>query len=267
MAGETRLIDYSYARPTPADVTASGYVGVMRYLSFSEGKNLTKTEAKALHDRKLAIGLVWETTATRATQGAGAEDHAKAEQQAKALGYPDGCPIFYAVDEDVAPVKVLAYFRGAYGAKRTHPVGTYGSKSVCEGVHGAGVTDYMWQTAAWSGGDLSPLAHVYQRIGHEAPPIPGGGYDENVVCNRLPMWGPDGVVHLAPPGDQPGHHDHPGKPTNPTKPATPTHLGPLARRMIGWLTRRLDGIGPGGLDAASNQDLAQLQRAIERTQK
>lgn len=228
---ETLLIDYSYSRPSPVAAIKSGYVGAMRYLSLSTGKTLTKTEAASLHKAGLAIGFVWETTSTRATQGeqAGREDHAKAEQEAQALGVPVGVPIFYAVDEGVPPAKILGYFRGCASAAQRHPVGVYGSIAVCEGVHKADYADYFWQTVAWSGGELSPIAHLYQRLAKSAPPIAGGGYDENVVCRPLPMWGPKGLQLVAPPAPVP--------PKPPHKKTKVRRVGPIHRAALRSLKR------------------------------
>src|ERR1700722_9770413 len=93
-------IDYSYARPNPGEIKNAGYDWVMRYLSTEPTNNLTASEAAGLLQVGLGIGLVWETTAERALLGttAGSEDAAAANSQADALGYPENCPIFYAVD-------------------------------------------------------------------------------------------------------------------------------------------------------------------------
>lgn len=201
---ETRLIDYSEARPSIGAIVKSGYAGAIRYLSLTPSKNLTKAEAKALHDGGCAIGLVWETTATRAGEGvaAGETDCALAEKQARGLGYPDNCPIFYAVDFDADPARVLPYFSGVYRVSK-YAWGAYGSARVIDAVMLAHAHAYGWQTAAWSSGQISKRADLYQRIGHEAPPIPGGGYDENVVLKPLPLWGPTGVVTITPPAPKP----------------------------------------------------------------
>lgn len=199
-AKETRLIDYSESRPPVGGIVKSGYVGAIRYLSHTPSKNLDKAEAKALHDAGRVIGLVWETTATRAGEGkaAGNADRLEAEKQAKALGYPKGCPIFYAVDFDAVPATILPYFAGVF-SRATYLSGPYGSATVVQAVKAAHPEAVCWQTEAWSGGVVSAHARLFQRVGHKAPSVPGGGYDENVVLAPLPLWGKGGVVTVAPP--------------------------------------------------------------------
>jgi len=180
----TLIVDYSFSRPSPAVIKAAGYSGVMRYLSMDSGKNLSKPEATGLLAAGLSIGLVWETTAMRASQGraAGASDAAAAEAQANALGYPSTAVIFYAVDYDAMPTAVAAYFAGVVSMAH-RPVGVYGSKRVVEGTS----VPYKWQACAWSGGLVSPGAHLYQRLrATVAHPI--SGTDENIILHDFPMW-------------------------------------------------------------------------------
>lgn len=197
MATETRVVDYSFARPAPSTIKRAGYRGVLRYLGGSASKQLTKAEAASLHAQGLAIGLVYESSADRARQGrnAGIADAKTARSKAAALGYPSGCPLFLAVDFDATPAQVASYFDGAKSVlgKRA---GIYGGRKVMTVD-----VDWKWQTAAWSGGILSPEAHLFQRV-HPEGKMPAG-CDENVVCRPLPLWGPKGVVTLAPPGAAP----------------------------------------------------------------
>jgi hypothetical protein len=176
----TALLDYAWQKPTPAAIVAGGYAGVLRYLSTDGSKNLTPGERDGLLAAGLSIGLVWETTATRASQGyaAGQHDAQMAEAQADALGYPAGCPIFYAVDYDAAPAAVVPYFQGVQGLAR-RPVGVYGSANVIEAVPAA----WKWQTVAWSRGRVSPQAHLYQTLQASLP-----GCDLNQVRSPVPLW-------------------------------------------------------------------------------
>ena len=180
----TLILDYAWAKPTPAAIKAAGYSGVMRYLSTDATKNLSKTEATGLLAAGLSIGLVWETTAQRAGAGfaAGAADAATAEAQADALGYPSTAVLFYAVDYDAAPSAVAPYFAGVV-SKAHRPVGVYGSARVVEGVN----VPYKWQATAWSGGRVSTVAHLYQRL-HATVAHPIASTDENVVLHDFPMW-------------------------------------------------------------------------------
>jgi glycoside hydrolase-like protein len=249
---ETRLIDYSMSRPAVSAIVKSGYVGAMRYLSLTPAKNLTKAEAKALHDGGCAIGLVWETTATRASEGvaAGETDCALAEKQARGLGYPENCPIFYAVDFDADPARVLPYFSGVYRVSK-YAWGAYGSARVVDAVKAAHPHAVCWQTAAWSGGVISKHADLYQRIGHEAPAVPGGGYDENVVLKPLPLWGKSGVVTVGPPAK---HHK-------------PKRYSRLTRILMRRLTKRLSNRHEPVTHQPDRDLAAALSKQLARTEK
>lgn len=185
------IVDYSWTHPDPAVLRAAGYVGVMRYLARKvDAKLLQAAERDALHAAGLGIGLVWETTASRAGDGeaAGIADALTAEGLADGLGAPRELPIFYAVDFDATAAQVAPYFDGVRANAR-RPVGLYGSFRIVEGVD----VDWYWQCAAWSRGRISDRAHLYQRIG---APVPGT--DENRVYRPLPLWIRGGVTKLNP---------------------------------------------------------------------
>jgi hypothetical protein len=180
----TLILDYAWAKPTPAAIKAAGYSGVMRYLSPDSTKNLSKPEATALLAAGLSIGLIWESTANRAGQGfaAGAADAATAEAQATALGYPFSAALFYAVDFDGGVAAVAPYFAGV-ASRAARPVGVYGSARVVEGV----AVLWKWQACAWSAGRVSASAHLYQRLRATVPnPLPST--DENIILHPFPMW-------------------------------------------------------------------------------
>jgi hypothetical protein len=152
------VIDYSWSRPSPADLARRGYTGAMRYLSHEPGKNLSSAERDALWRAGIAVGLVWEASSGRPLAGfdAGRADAVEANRQASAFGWPDWTPIAYAVDFD--PARNLGaieqYFRGALSVPG-RPVGMYGAYSAVE--HLAGIThagrrvECFWQCAGWSG--------------------------------------------------------------------------------------------------------------------
>ena len=213
----TLILDYAWARPSPATIKAAGYSGVMRYLSPDASKNLSPGERDALLSAGLSIGLVWESFAARAGQGfaAGAVDANAAEAQADALGYPTTAVLFYACDYDANPSAVTPYFAGVMSAAR-RPVGVYGSARVVEGVN----VPYMWQACAWSGGRVSTVAHLYQRL-QATVPNPIASTDENIVLHNFPMW------TNAP--DRPG--TPPASRTD-TRPPLPTPTGGLIVRTI-----------------------------------
>jgi hypothetical protein len=197
---ETVLLDYSYARPSTSELRKFGAVGVLRYLTrSSSAKRLTAAEVSVLRHDGFWVGVVFEDGAARATEGtrAGKDDAVFAAGQATALGLPPDCPVFFAVDSDVDPVRVLPYFRGIDDIGLGRPVGVYGSQRVVDSVMSAGLAEYGWQTVAWSHGKRSRLAHLLQTTDPSLP-----GTDKNVLLKPLPLWGapkPDPVIPPAPP--------------------------------------------------------------------
>lgn len=185
------LIDYAGTPPSATAIAACGYRGVIRYLSHTPSKNLSASERDRLLAAGLSISLVWETTANRASQGidAGRVDAMDAFGQASQLGYPAGCPIFYAVDYDADPDAVLPYFQGAAQVSTTYPVGVYGGIRVVDELLQHGVCTYGWQTVAWSHGQISQLAHLYQRLKPTIGCPQLGDYDEDLLLKPFPLWG------------------------------------------------------------------------------
>jgi hypothetical protein len=212
---ETRLLDYSFTHPSMTQVQDSGAVGVLRYLCPAGApKRITPDEAKQIRAAGLWLGLVFESTAARATEGhaAGLADARMAAQQAHDVGYPTTAPMFFAVDEDTSWDSVASYFQGVKDAHIPNPLGVYGSFDIVEGAHTAGIP-YRWQTVAWSGGRISGCAHIYQRNSSKQPVA---GTDENVLLHPLPLWGaPTPVVphaapaYVPPKGDSPSKHAWP----------------------------------------------------------
>jgi hypothetical protein len=161
-------VDYSYSRPTAAQLKAAGKQFALRYVSSSgHAKNLTRSEADALKTTGIAIGIVYELTASRALDGraTGRTDAASARAQVAALGGPaDGGVIYFAVDFDAQPHQmdaVMAYGTGWADVLGKGRCGPYGSYRVCKAFLDAGFA-YAWQTYAWSGGQWDPRAQLRQ---------------------------------------------------------------------------------------------------------
>lgn len=182
------VIDYAWSHPTIDKLKSLGAIGVARYLSQDPAKNLSKGEYAALKNAKIAVTLVWETTANRALSGynGGKADAQRAHQQADDLGYPKDAAIYFAVDFDASPSQrrtVLEYLKGA-NAGTARPVGVYGSYYVLEDAAAANVVDYFWQTLAWSGGKLSDNRDFLQVVAGST-----SQYDMNYVHHA--DWGQD----------------------------------------------------------------------------
>ncbi len=188
----TTFVDYSYWQVSPAQLTAMGFSGAMRYLSHDSSKDLSITERDNLRAAGFDIGLVCESVANRAAQGynAGHDDGIFYNAMADSLGYPVTCTLFYAVDFDAAPGQVQPYFDGvaASGGRLEAP---YGGIRVIDGVHFR--APYGWQTAAWSGGHVSGRAGLIQDGFYST-------YDSNtVLVADFGQW----KAHSTPPAQRP----------------------------------------------------------------
>lgn len=156
-------IDIAWARPSISDIKATGAHWVARYLSNDPTKNWTASEVKEYPANGLACVVVWETTTTRATDGraAGVADAQTADSQRAAVGFPADMPIYFAVDEDTDWTSVQDYAQGFIDVLGIHRVGVYGGYRIIEGAHAYGIP-FLWQTVAWSGGQRSAHASIYQ---------------------------------------------------------------------------------------------------------
>jgi hypothetical protein len=194
-------IDYAWHHPNPAAIKAAGYSFVIRYLSHDPTKDITAAEVAELHAAGLGILLVFETAAGRATQGfaAGEADAEEAARRALALGYPDVCPLFFAVDTDATVSAVEQYFAAA--KRFCPPAGVYGGIDVVDSLLAAGGVHFGWQTDAWSGVAVSTRAQLYQR---KHPTLggllagPAGDFDEDVVLQPLSVWGAPAATKPTP---------------------------------------------------------------------
>jgi hypothetical protein len=160
------VLDIAWDRPTTAQIKATGAVGVVRYFSPDATKNITAAEVTDYIANGISVGTVYESTAGRATAGqaAGAADAHLAEEQRVKVGLPNTHRHHFAVDSDVPWSSVQAYFAGAASVVGLVRVGTYGSFRVIEGAYGYGIRK-LWQTLAWSGGQVSSHATLYQSGG------------------------------------------------------------------------------------------------------
>lgn len=171
-------IDYSYWRPTRNGIAATGAKFVVRYLcQAASGKRLSTAEAAQIRSWGVDLVLVWEEHHTAGEVGNSAEvlagessGKSVAEQavaQAKAIGYPSGASIYFAVDFDATPAQitsgVLPYFRGIRSTIGPYSLGAYGSRRVLAALFDAGLIDYGWQPYAWNpDGSWEPRAQLRQ---------------------------------------------------------------------------------------------------------
>jgi len=180
-----KVLDYSFARFSGAQVHDLGAVAVCRYLTVinpeTEGKLLTHAEAKGLSAAGIGIVSTFEYQAGDALGGyqQGKEYAALAQQQHTAVGGPAGRPIYFGVDFDVpdyaphlpntpehahAKLGTIAdYFHGINDTLGgPHLTGCYGGYWVIKRLFEAGLIGQGWQTVAWSAGQRYPRAALLQ---------------------------------------------------------------------------------------------------------
>lgn len=189
------IIDYADWRPTAADL--AGVNGVLRYLSRDPAKHATAAELDTLHRMGIGTGLVFEDAGNRASQGAtaGDLDGKFAQEAALALGVPAGRPVYAAVDFDVPdydagssdPRRKLGpvgdYLAAFQHAVRPYQLGAYGSFYLVSRVAAAHLTQWLWQTVAWSGGLVDSRITLFQ----PAITPPGMAADLDLAGHR--DWG------------------------------------------------------------------------------
>jgi hypothetical protein len=175
-------LDYSGGRPSGAAVARASYGFVARYLPnglTSPRVNVSAAEVADMHANGVAVALVWESLANRAAQGraAGVADATMAIAQAKVVGLPNS-PIYFAVDFDIPDYSPSAtspraklgpvgdYFDGVASVLEHARIGVYGGYWAVRRCLDAGLASWAWQTAAWSGGQVDPRIHLFQRIGY-----------------------------------------------------------------------------------------------------
>ena len=160
-----------------AELRSLGYQYVIRYCIPTTYSNaLTADEAQAILDSALGLGLCWETTASRAKNGAvsGLSDGATAKRCAEAIGAPEGTVIYFAVDY-AAPAadydRIAAYMIAAQTACRPYKLGVYGSYYVIEEMARREIGSSYWQCVAWSDGHMSDKLDIYQAQGNVSTPV------------------------------------------------------------------------------------------------
>lgn len=221
-------IDFSFRKVAAAGAKASGYVAGIGYFSLDPTKNLTAAVVNDYHGQQLGLGAIWETTADRSLEGAsaGTADAELASAQADALGMPKEAILWVNVGDFAATadqiVAIDAYYAAWYAAMVAagrFVTGGYGTGWIIDQLVSRSRIGLWWQNAMndvnEAGNVVSAHAFLYQRVTPTAPPIPGGGYDEDVVIvSAIPWW-------VASPGPAPTPPPPPPPPPIPTPPSPP----------------------------------------------
>lgn len=174
-------VDFSDARPTPAQLKAAGVVLVIRYLTGSGGKAITPAELAEYELNGIVVVFVFEITATDAMGGvaAGKRNALAALAAMGALGIT--APIYFAVDQDIAPASAVNYFVGINQAMQPSQVGIYGEGALCTLLQQEGLACWYWQSESSSfpgNGTTLAITHLHQIF--NASPI--ADTDLDIIC-------------------------------------------------------------------------------------
>lgn len=247
-------LDFAGGIPRAAAIKAAGYDFVCRYLTPGgrglPGKLLKANEYAALQAAGVAVVVNWETAADRMRDGfaAGVEDARSAQSVLDALGVPTTVPVYFSADWDASEAEqqvIDNYLHGARSVLGAQRIGVYGSFYVVRRCLNNATAVWAWQAGAWSGGQIEPRAHIYQRIGfatvdgvecdvNEARQINFGQHPSSSLTHlgrERPM------LHLEPTTTSTGTPDATWTPRE----ETITMVGPVG----GWAGRQLVHFTPG----------------------
>src|SRR5215208_4820788 len=163
---EIEGVDYSTTPPGSAALRAAGKKFVVRYLAH-DSRGITPAELRELTAGGIDVAVVYESTENRASEGrdAGRADAARSQTTLTEAGLPKGMPIYFAVDFDASEDDQAAideYLRGAAEVIGANRIGVYGGYFVCKRCRDNGTARWLWQTYAWSGGNVLDGIHLYQ---------------------------------------------------------------------------------------------------------
>jgi hypothetical protein len=163
-------VDYSYARPTAGQIKAAGKKFAVRYITApgAQNKGISQAEYNALHDAGVAVVVVYEGGAGDMKKGRaqGVADAQAAQRNLKGIvGLNDSLPVYFACDWDATPAQqgvINAYLDGAASVLGRDRVGLYAGYYPLKRAKAAGKVTWLWQTYAWSGGQVLDGIHLYQ---------------------------------------------------------------------------------------------------------
>lgn len=232
--------DHSWARPSPAFIKASGYLGVMRYIGQNYGpgqRDLSLAEMQSYHAEGLKVGFICEGDAhtVRGGEQAGRQMARMANDRLAALGVPRTIQVVSTAVDYQAPrgdlLGPIADFHRGFEDECAWNGVPYGNDEALNVLVGEmHLAPCGWQTRAWSGGRTSVHACMMQEVGY----VLANTSDHNSIyqldeTERL-VWHPD---------EKPGTEPTP-EPEEDTDMAR-TYLLTSTRGNQKWLTKRHAG--------------------------
>lgn len=194
-------VDYSISRPNLTQLWGAGIRFVCRYLAYlPNDKVLSRIELDQLHAQGFGVLLNWEQTTGGMLGGYNTgERHAEeALRQSVLLGAPDDVPIYFSCDFDALDADLPAvgrYLDACAAVLGRHRVGVYGGYRVIEKMVPV-TAPWGWQTLAWSGGQVSGKAHLYQYKNEVM--IAGADCDRDRSLKAdIGLWYPEGTLSIS----------------------------------------------------------------------
>lgn len=186
----SRYTDWGEGAVKMADVKSTGMTGICRYMSRNQKKNLTVKQRNDALALGLDIVLVFEDSATRATEGtdAGRADAFFSVLFAQQIGAPPGMTLRTTVDTDTTWDRVRPYIVAWNETAAAHGYNgdLYAGFPVLAGAYDAGQSARGWQTVAWSKGQVHHSAVLLQDQFHVN--ISGVDCDSSLVLGDVNGW-------------------------------------------------------------------------------
>lgn len=159
-------LDWGWGQPNPTAIKAAGFEFVLRYLApLPNAKVITPDEIQRHTAAGLGVGLVWEADQYRPLKGdsIGRADGQEARRQARALGFPNGLPIFGAIDFNPSSAQ-YSRISDYLGAGNFEPYGNAYLMRYLAPKH-SWLMDWDGLTNASAHLALWPTAHLHQHGG------------------------------------------------------------------------------------------------------
>lgn len=184
-------VDYSAGAIDPNLLKAANKEFVCRYTTPAPAtawKCLQPQEFADLVGAGIDVVFNYEGTANQMVNGhdQGVADATESLNYIRSLpGVPNGYQpvVYFSCDFDEPPqddAPIFDYLRGAASVLGgVQYVGIYGAYWVCKRALDAGVATFMWQTEAWSGGNIDSRVHIMQRNNAGYATIGGIQCDKN----------------------------------------------------------------------------------------
>ena len=179
-------LDFSYARPGGATLTANGITSVGRYLG-TDGRCITPGELNDYLTNEISVWFIKENSSRGMLNGynQGYSDAQAAQQQLNVLGQPNAV-VYFTADFDIQPYQFTAgdqYLTGAGNIIPVSRLGLYAGNDYLN--HAARLVTYRWKTASSSfdhGQTANVPVHLIQTT--NATLIPNTDYDIIVIADH-----------------------------------------------------------------------------------